>query len=119
MKKNFPLREPGKADARVIEAIKHDVRKYVKRERKKTLPPDFDLWEFACKVGVDQASAVVTPLRDVGAGIDAVVGGGSEAVYVEVIAVPARQILPTSVPSVTAPASLAPESPGVTPPLGT
>ena len=57
MKKTFPFKVPGIADPRVIESIKNDARKYVKRERRKTLPEGFDLWDFNCKVGPDSASA--------------------------------------------------------------
>lgn len=86
MKKTFPLHAPGKADPRVVEAIKHDVRKYVKRERGKTLPEGFDLWEFACRVGPTAATAQPAPLNDVGAAIDGVVGAGGPEVYVEIMA---------------------------------
>ena len=125
MKKTFPLHAPGKADPRVVEAIKHDVRKYVKRERGKTLPEGFDLWEFACKVGATGPTAEITPLNDVGATIDGVVSAGGTEVYVEIIAVAGHRIpcvaapvgtaadaatagavpAPTSPPAATAPAA--------------
>ena len=92
MKKTFPLHAPGKADQRVVEAIKHDVRKYVKRERGKTLPEGFDLWEFACKVGATGTTAETTPLNDVGAAIDVVVSAGGAEVYVEILAVAGHRI---------------------------
>ena len=57
MKKTFSLHAPGLADARVVEAIKHEVRRYVKRERSKRLPEGFEVWEFSCKVGSDPSSA--------------------------------------------------------------
>ena len=91
MKKLFPLTAPGKADARVVESIKHEVRKYVKRERRKPLPAEFELWDFACKVGTAPASAESKSLRDVGTAIDAVAAAGTEAVYVEITAIPSRR----------------------------
>ena len=57
MKKTFPLHVPGKEDVRVVEAIKVTVAKYVKRERRKTLPEEVDFWDFQCKVGPDSESA--------------------------------------------------------------
>lgn len=92
MKKVFPLTAPGKADARVLESIKHEVRKYVKRERRKPLPPDFEQWDFACKVGAAQASAESRHLRDVGTAIDAVAATGAGAVYLEITAIPGRRM---------------------------
>ena len=95
MKKTFQLKEPGKDDARVVEAVKNEVRKYVKRERRKTLPEGFTLWDFNCKVGPDSATAEVTPLDDVTGAIDAVVKAGGVAVYVEILAAAGhRKVLP-------------------------
>ena len=114
MKKTFPLHASDRADARVLEAIKYDIRKYVKRERKKTVPAEFDLWEFACKVGVDPTTAVEKPLRDMSGGIDAVAAGGADGVYIEVVAVPAKRTFPaTSAPTSSSSSILPPpaESP--------
>jgi hypothetical protein len=99
MKKSFPLHIQGKADARVVEQVKHDVRKYVQRERRKTLPPEFSLWEFTCKVGPGAASAEDVSLGEIGPAIDTVVRTGAESVYVEVLAVPSHR--PPSPPAVS------------------
>jgi hypothetical protein len=89
MKKTFPLHAPGKADERVVEAIKHDVRKYVKRERGKSLPAGFDQWDFTCRVGLSSAAATARDLRDVARAIDEVVQLGSSEVYIEIFSVAA------------------------------
>ena len=91
MKKSFPFKVPGKDDARVIEAIKNDVRKYAKRERRKKLPEGFDLWDFNCRVGPDEASAVPSTVKDVTTAIDALGQIGSEKVYVEILAFAAKR----------------------------
>ncbi len=109
MKKTFSLRSPGKADARVVESIKHDVRKYVKRERRKTLPVGFDLWEFNCKVGPNTATAATQLLNEMGAAIDLVVNAGGHEVYLEITAVPAHRI-PHMIAPVVADQSSLPES---------
>ena len=44
MKKVIPLVSDRHKPARVVEQIKGEVRKYLKRERKKSLPDDFDYW---------------------------------------------------------------------------
>lgn len=112
MKKNFPLHAPGKADARVVEGIKHDVRKYVQRERRKTLPEGFDQWNFTCKVGADATSATSLELSAVASAIDAVVSTAADSVYVEIIAVAAHRA-PRNAALATAPGSLTPVSPPV------
>lgn len=101
MKKVFPLTMPGKADARVLESIKHEARKYVKRERRKPVPADFEQWDFVCKVGAVQAAAESNHLRDLGAAIDAVAASGAESVYLEITAIPARRMPPPRPPMVS------------------
>ncbi len=90
MKKTFPLKDPAKDDQRVVEAVKHDVRKYAKRERRKPLPEGFDRWELQCRVGPEPAQAGSRPFKEVAAAIDAVAAAGGAAVYVEILAVAAK-----------------------------
>ena len=52
MKKNFPLQAEGKHPDRVLEAVKHEIRKYFKRERNRDVPKGVDFWDFDCKVGL-------------------------------------------------------------------
>ncbi|HYP16600.1 MAG TPA: DUF6172 family protein [Opitutus sp.] len=104
MKKTFPLRLPGKADARVLDSVRHDVRKYVTRERRKKLPEGHDLWSFDCKVGANADSAETKELADMSAAIGAIAAAGAESVYVEIIARPDHRIPP--------PAGSAPEPTG-------
>lgn len=105
MKKTFSLHATALADARVIEAIKHEVRRYVKRERAKTLPEGFEVWEFSCKVGSDSASAEPKELREVTSAIDAVAASGAANVFIEIVARAAHRPAPvlaaTPKPAVT------------------
>jgi len=87
MKKTFPLQAPGKDDARVRDKIRHELNKYVRRERKKKLPEGFEEWNLTCKVGANAAAATELPLKEVGAAIDQVAAGGGTEVYVEIVAV--------------------------------
>ena len=92
MKKTFPLIASHKASARVLDAVKHEIRKYVKRERRKAVPAGFDEWEFACKIGIEAGAAESKALRDVASAVDAIAASGASSVYVEVIAVPAHRV---------------------------
>jgi hypothetical protein len=87
MKKSFPLQSPKKADARVRDSIKHEIRKYVQRERRKPLPVDFDEWEFRCRVGSSSDDATAKALKEISSAIDAVAETGATSVYVEIIAI--------------------------------
>lgn len=88
MKKTFPLHLPGKEDPRVVQAIKLELTKYVKRERKKKLPPGVDFWDFACKVGADSVAAAAIPLPDVAKAVESVALAEAAEVYVEILAFP-------------------------------
>jgi len=88
MKKTFPLRVSGNEDTRVLEAIKLELTKYVKRERRKTLPPQVDFWHFHCKVGSGSETAASTPLPDIPGAIEAIAHSGAAEVYVEIMASP-------------------------------
>jgi hypothetical protein len=111
MKKTFPLHVAGKADARVVDAIKHAVRKYVKRERRKPLPEGFETWNFACKVGASAAAATACELERISGAVDAVAGAGGDGVYVEVIASPALRRTPAPGPAVPTNPAVPPTAP--------
>jgi hypothetical protein len=88
MKKNFSLTSPTHKPARHIELIKHEINKYIARERRKTLPEDAGYWDFDCKCGPDTASAVTLHVSTIGKHIDDVAAMNAATVYVEIIARP-------------------------------
>lgn len=100
MKKTFQLHAPGKDDPRVVESIKNDVRKYVKRERRKPLTTGVDFWDFDCRVGPDLATAASKHLAEVAPAIDAVVKiEGATTVYVEILAKPGHRTKKVELPA--------------------
>jgi hypothetical protein len=119
MKKTFPLHVPGNADERVIEAIKNDVRKYVKRERRKTLAEGVDFWDFDCKVGRDKETPECRPLPEVAAAIDAAAKAGGAEVYVEILSKPGHRIprLPRGTTDSPASSIVPPPDPGLAEPV--
>ena len=84
MRKTYTLNIEGKNRDRLLEASKHDIRKYLKRERNKALPAGVDYWDFDTKSGVDEASAVAVAFADLFRSIDTLVAGGGDQFYVEV-----------------------------------
>ena len=85
MKKTFPLQIEGKHPDRVLEAVKHDIRKYFKRERSRPVPAGADFWDFDCKVGASADSAQVVRVGAVIEAVDAAVQSGATSVYVEIL----------------------------------
>ena len=85
MKKNFPLQAEGKHPDRVLEAVKHEIRKYFKRERNRAVPQGADFWDFDCKVGLAADTAEAVRVSAVIEAVDAAAKSGAASVYVEIL----------------------------------
>jgi len=87
MKKIFKLTDPKKHEDRVLEAVKNDIRKYVKREKKKELPDKATMyWDFDCKVGATLDDAKEVVYEELIKALDTIKATGATEVYVEVLA---------------------------------
>jgi hypothetical protein len=86
MRKTFPLEVPNHKPPRVVEAIKAEIRKYLKRERRKPLPEGIDFWDFDCKVGKDAETAEMIHVSEVTKPIDTAFSENWPAVYIEILA---------------------------------
>lgn len=91
MKKTFQLNIEGKNRDRVLDAIKHEIRQYIKRERRKTLPEGVDFWDFDCQFGTRPDNAQGVHLATLTALIDAVAKDGGNAFYLELLAKPGHR----------------------------
>jgi hypothetical protein len=75
-----------------LEAIKNEVRKYVKRERNKALPAGSDYWAFNCKFGLVEAEAEPVHVGEITKAMDKAVATGAstgtsvESFYIEILA---------------------------------
>ncbi|NRA62099.1 MAG: hypothetical protein HRU25_14610 [Psychrobium sp.] len=88
MKKTFQLSHPKLNLARLVESIKFEVKKYIKRERKKNLPEGVDYWDFDCKYGLDQATAEVVHLSRINKCIDEAEQKELASFYLEIMVKP-------------------------------
>ncbi|WP_077338749.1 DUF6172 family protein [Pseudocolwellia agarivorans] len=86
MKKTFTLTHPKIKYERLIDGVKHDVKKYIKRERNKTLPVDADYWDFDCKFGLTEAEAEEVHLTEINKHIDKAASENLTSFYIEIIA---------------------------------
>lgn len=91
MKKTFPLSQEGKHPDRVLEAIKHEIRQYVRRERRRTLPEGVDFLDFDCRVGAAKESSEAAHLAALTWLVDAIAKTDAAQVYVEVVAKPGHR----------------------------
>ena len=86
MRKTFQLQVEGKHPDRLLEAIKHEIRKYIKRERRRVLPEGSDFWDFDCKFGTTAETAEPVHLSAITGLIDGVVKEAGKQFYVEILA---------------------------------
>lgn len=86
MRKTYPLIIEGKNPDRVLDAVKHDIRKYVKRQRRVALPVGVDFWDFDCKFGLSADTAAPVHFGNLIEQVDAAAKEGALAVYVELLA---------------------------------
>lgn len=86
MKKNFNLTGTSHRPDRQVEMIKAEINKYIARERRKALPEGVDFWDFDCKCGANESSALVTTVKDMSKKIDEVYNSKSDTVYIEILA---------------------------------
>ncbi len=91
MKKSFPLTSASHKPARVVEAIKAEIRKYLKRERRKPLPEDVDFWDFDCRTGKDAESAQPIHVSEITKPVDSAAAEGWDAIYIEILSKPAKR----------------------------
>jgi len=91
MKKTFKMTHQKIKGPRLVEAIKHEVKKYLQRERRKPLPPGVDFWDFDCRFGVDAASSEVIHVADINKSISRAEDQQLEAFYLEILAKPGHR----------------------------
>lgn len=91
MKKTFKMTHPKIKVPRLVEAIKYEVKKYIKRERRKTLPPKADYWDFDCRFGVDEASSEVIHVSAINKSISQAESKQLESFYLEILAKPGHR----------------------------
>jgi hypothetical protein len=91
MKKTFKLTHPKTKVPRLVEAIKNEIRKYLKRERRKPLPESVDFWDFNCKFGDTETAAAVIHVDDITKNIDQAEAKKLESFYLEILAKPGHR----------------------------
>lgn len=84
MKKTFKLDHPKIKVPRVVDSMKHDIRKFLKKERKKPLPSGAVYWGFDCKFGQSEEAAVEVHLSSLMKRIDELVENKIMIIYVEI-----------------------------------
>ena len=103
MKKSFKLTHPKIKYPRLVEAVRSDVRKYIKRERRKELPEGVDFWDFDCKYGATEEAAAVVHIAEIGDCIGKAEKEQLESFYIEILVKPGHRTKKPVVVSETVP----------------
>jgi hypothetical protein len=85
VKKTYQLTATNKEPARVVEAIKNEIRKYIKREKRKTLPEGMNVWNIDCKFGKGDETPETIAFQDITKCIDEAAELNCKSIYLELI----------------------------------
>ncbi|MDH5394483.1 MAG: DUF6172 family protein [Gammaproteobacteria bacterium] len=88
MKKTFKLTHEKLNLDRLVDATRHEIRKYIKRERNRVLPKGADFWDFDCRFGADEANSEVIHLSAIDSSINQALSEQLSSFYLEIIAKP-------------------------------
>lgn len=91
MKKTFKLTHPTIKMARQMDGVRRDINKYLKRERRKSLPDGVDFWDFDCRFGFSEEVAETVHLSDIGERISEAEELQLTSFYVEILAKEGRR----------------------------
>jgi hypothetical protein len=91
MKKTFKMTHRKIKLPRLFEAVKSEVRRYIKRERRRELPEGVDFLDFDCKYGHTEAEAKVVHLSEITKHIADAEVLGLESFYIEIIGKPGHR----------------------------
>jgi hypothetical protein len=86
MKKTFLLTDAKKNPQRVLDSIKNNIRKYIKRENRKDLPEGSNFWKINCKFGNSEKNAIDIRFEDMMKNINEVSDQKLESFYIELVA---------------------------------
>ncbi|RLA70453.1 MAG: hypothetical protein DRG24_06870 [Epsilonproteobacteria bacterium] len=92
MKKIFHLQQKNKHPDRVLESVKYDVRRYIKRERKKKLPDEESYWDFDCRFGQNSDEAEKVNASEIISALDKAHEADWDQCYVEIIVKPMPKV---------------------------
>lgn len=84
MKKTFKLEHPKIKVPRVIDSVKHEIKKYLKKERANPLPSGARYWGFNCKIGASEEAAAKVHLSALLKSIDELAENNIMTIYVEI-----------------------------------
>lgn len=99
MRKTFELTHARHKPVQALDRVKHQLHKYIKRERRKELPEGVDFWDFDCRIGRDEATAEAAHVAELSKRLDALAEQGAQEAYVEILVKPGHRNKKAAPPS--------------------
>lgn len=91
MKKTFKLNVSNKNPERQADSIKHEVKKYIARERRKKISDNFDFWDFDCRIGNTEEESSPIEVSKINSNISQFVDEKRDSFYLEILAKPGHK----------------------------
>lgn len=85
MKKTINLTHEKIKYPRMVDRVKNEIRKYIKRERRKELPSGIDFWDFDCKFGDTETEAKTVHLSELDTCINDIAKRELTSFYLEIM----------------------------------
>ncbi|MGA0334468.1 MAG: DUF6172 family protein, partial [Kiritimatiellia bacterium] len=70
---------------RHLDAVKNELRKYLRRENRRALPEGMDYWDFDCRFGENEDSAAAISPAEVIKAVDKAKSSGWTGFYMEIL----------------------------------
>ena len=86
MRQTFTFADSKHKPEQALAALKNKVRKYLKRERRKSLPEGADYWDFDCQVGETEGTSEALAVTEVITRMGDIFERGEPQVYIEILA---------------------------------
>ena len=85
MKKRFDLIVENKNPQRVLESIKNEIRKYIKREKRKPLKDGADFWKIECQFAINDEDLKPIKYEDITKSINEAAQANAQSFIIELL----------------------------------
>ena len=85
MKKRFDLIVENKNPQRVLESIKNEIRKYIKREKRKPLKDGVDFWKIQCQFAINDEALQPIKYEDITKCINEAAESNAQSFLIELL----------------------------------
>lgn len=86
MLKTFIIKEENKHPDRLVENVKYQIRKYIKREKRKALPEKAKCWHFDCQFAKEGEELRAIEFKDITKNIDESASSDDKEFKIEILA---------------------------------